>query len=311
MVPHDPHCCLCPGNSRAHGVRNPDYTSTFAFTNDFPALVPDVSMRRRSAADARVEAPGFRPLHELFVSTAERGLCRVICFTPRHDLTLASMDVAAIRAVVDTWIDERAAASAYPWVRYALVFENRGEMMGASNPHPHGQLWATESIPGEVVREHQAFLAHGGANGSACLLCEYATAEIDRRERVVCGNEAFVVIVPFWAVWPFETLLVGRRHCGSLGALDPAERHALADILKRLARRYDRLLDAPFPYSMGFHQAPLIADARVWHLHAHFYPPLLRSATIRKFMVGFELLGGPQRDLTPEDAAARLREAGE
>jgi UDPglucose--hexose-1-phosphate uridylyltransferase len=298
---HDPTCYLCPGNTRAHGARNADYTSTFAFDNDFPALIA----RESPAASPR--SPSDAP--PLFASAPERGICRVICYSPRHDLTLPRMEVPAIRSVVDTWIDESAKAAACRWVKYALVFENRGELMGASNPHPHCQLWATEHVPNEPAREREAFDAYRDAHRGACLLCEYLSREIDLGERIVCANDRFVAIVPFWAVWPFETLIVGRRHVDSLGALDTAERDALADMLRRLTSQYDALFDAPFPYSMGFHAAPVNdAPVETWHLHAHVYPPLLRSATIRKFMVGFELLGSPQRDLTPEEAAARLRE---
>ena len=303
---YDPVCYLCPGNARAHGVSNPRYTSTFAFDNDFPALTPD-------ADDARVPSPQS-PVPDrksLLVSERERGLCRVICFSPRHDLTLARMPTCDIRRVVDTWVDECAAAAAHAWVRYALVFENRGTMMGASNPHPHGQLWATEHVPNEPAREAESFARHRAERGT-CLLCDYLAREDDIGERLVCENAAFVALVPFWAVWPFETLVLSRRHVAALADLDDAERQALADILRRVTARYDNLFEAPFPYSMGFHQEPANDAAGVdWHLHAHFFPPLLRSATIRKFMVGFEMLGSPQRDVTPEDAAARLRAASE
>lgn len=295
---YDPACYLCPGNARAHGVRNPAYATTFAFDNDFPALLPT-----ETGANA-VGSGG-----DLLVAGAERGICRVICFSPRHDLTLARMEVADILPVVATWIDECAAAAKHSWVRYALVFENRGEMMGASNPHPHCQLWATEHVPNEPARERLGFSAYRTARGS-CLLCDYASRELSDRERVVVANDAFVAVVPFWAVWPFETLIVSRRHTASLHNLEASEQRALADILKRMTATYDALFQAPFPYSMGIHQAP-VNDGPTddWHLHIHFYPPLLRSATIRKFMVGFELLGSPQRDLTPEQAAGRLREA--
>jgi UDPglucose--hexose-1-phosphate uridylyltransferase len=299
VVPYDPSCYLCPGNTRAQGNRNPNYTSTFAFDNDFPAL-----RRDRPVPSPQPPAPD-----DLLAACAERGICRVICFSPRHDLTLARMEPAAIRAVVDAWIEECRAIAASPWARYALIFENRGEMMGASNPHPHCQIWATEHVPNEPAREQQAFDRYATAHES-CLLCDYVRRELDARERIVCENDAFVAVVPFWAVWPFETLLLSRRHAASLEALDARERDALADVLKRLTLQYDRLFDAPFPYSMGVHQSPLRDSATGrWHLHAHVLPPLLRSATVRKFMVGFELLGSPQRDLTPEEAAARLREA--
>jgi UDPglucose--hexose-1-phosphate uridylyltransferase len=301
-VAYDPACYLCPGNTRAGGVRNPDYTATFAFNNDYPAL-----SGQQSAVGSQQSDGG-----PFFVSEPERGVCRVICFSPRHDLTLARMDRPALRAVVDRWIDECAAATEEPWIKYVLVFENRGEMMGASNPHPHCQLWATEHVPSEPARERRAFDDYRDAHRGACLLCDYLAGELERRERIVCENDAFVAVVPFWAVWPFETLVLARRHAPALESFDARERDAFAAILQRLTSQYDALFDAPFPYSMGIHQAPT-HDGGVdsWHLHAHFYPPLLRSATVRKFVVGFELLGEPQRDLTPEQAAARLREAAQ
>jgi UDPglucose--hexose-1-phosphate uridylyltransferase len=297
---YDANCYLCPGNERAHGVRNPRYASTFAFDNDFPALVPEQL------------TPSFEPLAptDLLTARPERGLCRVLCFSPRHDLTLPRMETPEIRQVVDLWVDEYAAAAALPWARYAIAFENRGILMGASNPHPHGQFWATESVPNEPARERLAFDEYRAAHGR-CLLCEYVQREAQQGERLVCGNDHFVALVPFWAMWPFETLVVARRHLAAIDALDNVERDALGDVLKRLTTRYDNLFETPFPYSMGVHQQPLRDSGHDWHLHLHFYPPLLRSATIRKFMVGFEMLGSPQRDFSPEDAAARLQAAGE
>jgi len=296
--PYDPQCYLCPGNERAHGVRKPTYQSTFAFDNDFGALSPST--------------PPFATAERgLLISQSERGVCRVVCFSPRHDLTLPQMAAPDVRAVVDAWIGEYAAIAAVPWVAYAAIFENRGGAMGASNPHPHGQIWATEHIPNEPAAE-QAALAYYRKTHGSCLLCDYVALELRLGERVVCGNDRFVAVVPYWAAWPFETLIVSRRHISDLPSLDDAERDGLADILKRVTTRYDNLFEAPFPYSMGFHQKPIRgASDEAVHLHAHVYPPLLRSATIRKFMVGFELLGSPQRDLTPEDAAARLQAASE
>jgi UDPglucose--hexose-1-phosphate uridylyltransferase len=310
--PYDPSCYLCPGNTRTNGQRNPKYTSTFAFDNDFAALLPDDSALVVSSSNHEPGrgATGSGGASNLLVSTAERGICRVVCFSPRHDLTLPRMDRSAIRAVVDLWIDECAALAARPWVRYALVFENRGAIMGASNPHPHGQIWATGQVPNEPDREEQQLAAFQSEHQS-CLLCEYVALEMSLRERVICANDQFVVIVPFWAAWPFETLLVSRAHVAAMADLDAVGRDALADILKRLTTRYDNVFETAFPYSMGFHQRLRRDASDHAHLHAHFYPPLLRSATIRKFMVGFELLGSPQRDLTPETAAARLQEVGD
>jgi UDPglucose--hexose-1-phosphate uridylyltransferase len=295
---HDPHCYLCPRSRRNGGQVNPDYRATYVFDNDFPALVP-------------ATAPADRGAGGLLMARAEAGVCRVVCFSPRHDRTLARMDRHALRGVVDVWIEETRALGAEPGINYVQIFENRGAAMGASNPHPHGQIWATATVPNEPARERDAFRAHRAAHGT-CLLCDYLAVELARGERTVCENDAFVVLVPFWAVWPFETIVLSKQHRAGLEDLSSAERDGLADMLKRLTTRYDNLFETAFPYSMGFHQRPCDGEAHDgWHLHAHFYPPLLRSATVRKFMVGFEMLGSPQRDMTPEDAAARLRAASE
>ncbi len=291
---YDPACYLCPGNLRAGGVRNPQYTATFVFDNDFAALRPDTPAGKTSEDG-------------LLVAEAEPGICRVVCFSPRHDLTLARMPQPAVRRVVDLWISQWRDLAASPSIGYVQIFENRGEMMGCSNPHPHGQIWASRSLPNEVAKEQasqQAFLRAEGR----CLLCDYLTLERTRGERVVCGNASFTALVPFWAVWPFETMLIANRHLTGMDELDEAERGDLAEILGRITRRYDNLFAAPFPYSFGFHQRPTDGDAHAeWHFHGHFLPPLLRSATVRKFMVGYELLATPQRDITPESAAVRLR----
>ena len=303
---YDPECYLCPGNPRAGGARNPTYEATFVFDNDFAALLPDAP-----AGGEAGETTG-RPLAPpLLRAEGERGLCRVVCFSPRHDLTLADMAAADVRRVVDTWAEQYAELGALPWVRHVQIFENRGAMMGASNPHPHGQIWANETLPNEPAKELARQTAYAADTGR-CLLCDYVAAELAAGERLVVQNAHWLAVVPFWAVWPFETLLLARAHRDTLPALSGPERDALADILGRLTRRYNRLFDVPFPYSMGFHQPPTDGAAYpAWHLHAHFYPPLLRSATVRKFMVGYELLGQPQRDITPESAAARLRELPE
>jgi UDPglucose--hexose-1-phosphate uridylyltransferase len=291
---HDPACYLCPGNARAGGARNPDYAGTFVFDNDFAALLPDTPA---GGADER----------GLLVSEAEPGICRVVCFSPRHDRTLSTLDAASLRRVVDTWTDEYRGLGERPGIGYVQIFENRGEMMGASNPHPHGQIWATATVPDLPAREQASLEAYAAERGG-CLLCEYVALERARGTRLVWENEAFTLVVPFWAVWPFETLVVSRRHLTGLEALRSDERDGLAEVLGRVTRGYDRVFNSPFPYSMGLHQRPTDgAPHDAWHLHAHFYPPLLRSATIRKFMVGFELLGMPQRDITPESAAERLR----
>jgi len=298
LNPYDPDCYLCPGNARAGGKRNPPYTGTFVFDNDFAALLPT------TPADVWNEAG-------LLVAAGEPGLCRVICFSPRHDLTLARMTEQAIRDVVDTWVEQHRDLAGRPYINYVQIFENRGEMMGCSNPHPHCQVWANYSVPNEIQKESRAQLAYWDRTHS-CLLCDYLKLEHRKGERVVFENDHFLVLVPFWAIWPFETLLVSKRHLGSIDELSEEERSALANILKRLVTRYDNLFEISFPYSMGFHQKPCDGGAyREWHFHAHYYPPLLRSATIKKFMVGYEMLAMPQRDITPEAAAERLREMSE
>lgn len=296
--PHDASCYLCAGNDRAGGQRNPPYTGTYVFANDFSALLPTPQV---AAADG-LDAEG----HQLLASQAVHGECRVICFSPRHDLTLARMPVAAIRGVVDTWIAEsRSLGERHAWVQ---IFENKGAAMGCSNPHPHGQIWASDFIPNEGLKEHAAQRRWAEAHDSVLLL-DYARLEASRGERVVAGNADWVAVVPWWAVWPYEILLMPlRRHVATLVDLTADERATLAEILKNLLARYDNLFACDFPYSMGWHAAPNTAAARDWwQLHAHFYPPLLRSATIKKFMVGYEMLGESQRDITPEHAAERLR----
>lgn len=295
---YDRTCYLCPGNERAGGLRNSDYAGTFVFENDFAALRPD-------GADAAVDVAG------LLVARAESGVCRVICFSPRHDRSLPDMELSAIRSVVDVWTEQYEELGARPDIGHVQIFENKGAMMGASNPHPHGQIWAQRSVPlhpaheGERMREHHA--RHGRT-----LLADYLRLELEVGERVVCANDGFVALVPFWAVWPFETLVVSRRPAPSLSALGDDERTLLADIVKRLTTRYDNVFQTTFPYSAGLHQAPTDGQPHPeWHLHLHFSPPLLRSATVRKFLVGYEMLGEPQRDITAETAAGRLREQSE
>jgi UDPglucose--hexose-1-phosphate uridylyltransferase len=292
---HDPACYMCPGNKRAVGVVNPDYASTFVFDNDYPALLPNTPI-------------GGLNDHDLLLARSEAGICRVVCFSPRHDLTVARMTPSELRRVVDLWAEQYRELGEVSFINYVQIFENRGATMGASNPHPHCQIWANASLPNEPAKEESALIEYHSAHDS-CLLCDYLALERQRSERIIFENRYFSALVPFWAVWPFESLVLPKRHLGTLVELSNEERDALADVLKRLTARYDRLFDVSFPYSMGFHQRP--TDSRPhpeWHLHAHFFPPLLRSATVRKFMVGYEMLGSPQRDITPEIAAARLRE---
>ncbi len=293
---HDAGCYLCPGSERAGGSRNPYYETTHVFTNDFQALLPDV--------------PDItEPEHPLLRAEAVRGTCRVICFSPRHDLTLPEMDVEDIRRVIDIWAEQTTELGrTYRWVQ---VFQNKGAMMGASNPHPHGQVWAESVLPNEPDKEDRQQQTYHEAHGRP-LLVDYVALELEQGCRIVVTNDHWLVVVPFWAIWPFETLLLPRRHVLRLPDLRPDERDGLADILKRLLTRYDNLFEISFPYSMGWHGAPFNgADNQHWQLHAHFYPPLLRSATVRKFLVGYEMLAEAQRDLTAEQAAERLRELPE
>jgi len=292
---YDPQCYLCPGNARVGGRRNPDYQATYVFENDFPALIPGESEECSDESG-------------LFTAKTEAGVCKVVCFSPRHDLSIPKMDVSAITRVVDTWCEQDQQLSTLPFIRHVQIFENRGAAMGASNPHPHGQIWASENIPNEISKEEINQSAYLASHGS-CLLCDYLAAERGS-ERIVYQNSAYVAMVPFWAMWPFEILLIGTKHLSRLSALTSVERELLADALQHITRAYDALFESPFPYTMGIHQQLSgVPDNPAWHLHAHYFPPLLRSATVRKFMAGYELLATPQRDITPELAAARLRKA--
>ncbi len=242
----------------------------------------------------------------LLVARSEPGLCRVVCFSPYHNLTLPQMAQADVRRVVDVWVAQYEELGARPEINYVQIFENKGAIMGCSNPHPHGQIWSNHSVPLEPAKEQAAQQAYRAEHGS-CLLCDYLAQELAADERIICANDQFVALVPFWAVWPFEAMILSRRHMASISDLSGIERDGLADIIRRLTIRYDNLFEVSFPYTMGIHQQPtdgLRHDE--WHLHLHFYPPLLRSATVRKFMVGYEMLAEPQRDVTPEAAAARL-----
>lgn len=297
-VRFDPTCYLCPGNQRAGGARTARYTGTYVFDNDYPAMLPEVAAVEFGTAG-------------LLVGKSERGICRVMCFSPRHDLTVPRMSLEELRGVVDGWAEQYSALGQIPWINHVEIFENRGQMMGASNPHPHCQIWVNASLPNLPARELASFREYQ-AEKKSCLLCDYLKLEMELNARVVCQNEAFAALVPFWAVWPFETLVLSKLHIASMDQLRGEERDLLGDILRRITIRYDNIFETAFPYSMGFHQKPTDGGAyEEWHFHAHYFPPLLRSATIQKFMVGYELLGAPQRDVTPESAASRLIEAGE
>lgn len=293
---YDPQCYLCPENKRAGDARNPKYEHTFVFTNDFSALLPD------TPAEASSNDPLFRV-------EPVRGECRVICFSPRHDLTLAQMSVPDIRRVVNVWADQISDLGAkYQWVQ---LFENKGAAMGCSNPHPHGQVWASSTLPNDAAAEERQQRLYHEKHRSPLLL-DVALRELELGTRVVVQNDHWVAVVPFWGIWPFEILLLPRRHVQRLPELSDPERQSLADALRRLLIRYDNLFEVSFPYSMGWHGAPTAqGEFPHWQLHAHFYPPLLRSATVRKFMVGYEMLAEAQRDLTPEQAAERIRKAKE
>ncbi len=289
-----PDCYLCPGNERVSGAVNPDYNSTFAFDNDFGALLPD------SPEDELNE-------NNLLIGRSEKGICRVICFSPQHNLTLPEMTHAQIEEVVDLWVKEYKQLGDLPWVNYVQIFENKGEIMGCSNPHPHGQIWAQESVPEEPLKELKQQQIYY-QNNKRTLLGDYLELELAKEERIVAKNDHFVVLVPFWAFWPYETLVVSRRPFARFTDMTPDEKEGLADIIKKITVKYDNLFNISFPYSAGFHPAPTDGKPHPeWHFHMHFYPPLLRSATIKKFSVGYEMLGNEQRDITAEYAAEILR----
>jgi UDPglucose--hexose-1-phosphate uridylyltransferase len=290
--PYDPNCYLCPGNTRANGEKNPDYTSTFVFKNDFAALLEEPP--QESAPD-----------EDLFRAEQARGECRVICFSPRHDLTLPRMEEAHIAGVVRLWMEQtEELGRTYRWVQ---VFENKGDVMGCSNPHPHGQIWASDFLPNEVATEDAHQKAYFEQHQKPMLMT-YLERELSKSERIVLETEHWVVLVPFWAVWPYETMLLPRRQVRRITELKDEEVIDLGTMLKRFLCKYDNLFKTSFPYSMGWHGAPFLqGEGEHWQLHAHFYPPLLRSATVKKFMVGYEMLGEAQRDITAEQAADALK----
>jgi len=295
---YDPTCRLCPGNERSDGVRNPPYRSTFVSDNDFPALL------------LHVAPPDDEDRDELFRTRPEAGCCRVFCLSPRHDLTMGQMELADVLSVVDMWVEQYRELGAMGDIRHVQIFENRGAMMGCSNPHPHGQIWANATVP-DLVRCEDAHQAAYHARHGRTLLGDYVAREESYGERVVFSNGTFVALVPYWAAWPFETLIVPREPLADLAALSREQCRDFAAALREMNIRFDRLFGVPFPYTMGVHQRPTDAVAGVhWHLHVHYYPPLLRNAHVRKYMAGYEMLAMTQRDLTPEQAAAQLREHG-
>lgn len=292
---HDPNCYLCPGNERVGGEKNPNYEHVYSFQNDFSALLQDTPGGEFSDG-------------ELFRAESESGLCKVICFSPNHSLTIPEMKVENIRKVVDLWCDEFKELGNKEKINYVQIFENKGSIMGCSNPHPHGQVWASSSIPVEPEKESITQKAYYEKHGRT-MLFDYLQAELKKEERILAENDSFVALVPFWAVWPFETMIISKRAVSNLLQLTDEERTDLADIYKKLTVMYDNLFEVSFAYSAGLHQAPTDGEEHPeWHLHMHFYPPLLRSASVKKFMVGYEMLGTPQRDITAEGAAKRLKE---
>ena len=289
----DPGCYLCPGNTRSGGVANPDYSETFVFDNDFMAILPDTEPDEYSSG--------------LLQARTEQGLCRVICFSPRHDLTLALMKQDEVEQVVRLWIEQYLELGAIDYINHVQIFENRGAVMGCSNPHPHGQIWAEREVPTLPAVELERQKKYYDDTGS-CLLCDYLKQELEEQSRIILENGSFAVLVPFWAVWPYEAMILPKRHMGSIDQMTSEEIADLADAVRRLGIRYDNLFRTRFPYSMGIHQSP--TDGGEYpeaHFHFHYYPPLLRSASVKKFMVGYEMLAMPQRDISAETAAATLR----
>ena len=294
---YKPDCYLCPKNERANGNRNPDYSSTFVFDNDFSALKNDSELLDINES-------------ELLKVKSEKGICRVVCFSPKHNITLAQLEVADIVNVVKTWQDEYSTLGSKPFINYIQIFENKGEIMGCSNPHPHGQIWAQESIPNLSLQEQNNQLNYF-RNKNKTLLNDYLNLEKQKNERIVFENDSFILLVPFWATWPFETMIISKRSVGNILQLTEKEVKDFAEVLKITTVKYDNIFDVPFPYSAGIHQAPTDGKEHPeWHFHMHFFPPLLRSATIKKFMVGYEMLAEPQRDITPERSAEVLKQSG-
>ena len=292
---YDPNCYLCPGNQRADGTLNPDYKDSFVFVNDFSALLPDTQ-------STFIDEDG------LLIAETERGICKVIAFSSRHDLTLPEMEVQDIKKVVDLWQQEFVELRRNDWIKYIQIFENKGAIMGCSNPHPHGQIWAQSSLPVEIIKEDIQLRAYF-EDHQRSLLAGYIDLEERKDERLIIANEHFVALVPYWASWPFETMIVSRRHVQDISQFTDQEKEGLAKTIKELTVRYDNIFNTSFPYSAGMHQAPVNSeDQQHWHWHMHFYPPLLRSASVKKFMVGYEMLANPQRDITAERAAEIIKE---
>ncbi len=310
LPPHDTTCYLCANNIRANGKINPDYKDVFVFDNDFPSLLIDnrfVGQSINNIEKSRKPNNLIDQPSNLFISQSERGVCRVICFSSKHNLTIPDLEVSEIRKVVDAWIEEYETLGKKSFINYVQIFENKGAIMGCSNPHPHGQIWAQSSIPDEPLKKQKAQQKYFRINGKT-LLSDYLEQELEKKERILFENNHFVGLIPFWATWPFEAMIIPKRVMSRITEMNEAEKNAFADAYKQLTLLYDALFQTSFPYSAGIHQAP--TDGKIhpeWHFHKVFYPPLLRSATVKKFMVGYEMLANPQRDITPEKAAGLLR----
>jgi UDPglucose--hexose-1-phosphate uridylyltransferase len=290
---HDANCYLCATNTRINGEINPDYNDVFVFTNDFAAL--------------QKITPNFSMNNELLQAKSERGICKVICFSPDHSKSLADMKVSEIAKVVKAWKHEYKVLGNNDFINYVQIFENKGAAMGCSNPHPHGQIWSQSSLPNEVKKKEIMQKEYFEKNKKS-LLGDYLQQEIKIEDRIIYENLNFVVLVPFWAVWPYETMIVPKEHLQHIGLLTEKQENDFADAIATITKTYDKLFNCSFPYSAGIHQAPTnLEDNNHWHFHMSFYPPLLRSATVKKFMVGYEMFGSPQRDITAEQAVKRLK----
>ena len=291
---YDETCYLCPGNHRITGGTNPNYENCYVFDNDFPALLKD-----EVSSDVAQE--------DLFKINPERGINRVICFSPKHNVTLAEMQVPEIENVVRVWKEQYLELGAISYINHVQIFENKGSVMGCSNPHPHGQIWAQSSLPTQVKRTQDNLLKYFQKTEKS-LLKDYLESELQKKERIIAENEHFVLLVPFWATWPYETMIISKRHFSNIAEITEEEIKSYAEMIQIITVKYDNLFKTSFPYSAGIHQAPTDGlDHEEWHFHMHFYPPLLRSATVKKFMVGYELLAEAQRDLTAEQSAEILR----
>lgn len=300
---YDADCYLCPGNKRSTGEVNPDYGDIYVFTNDFSALSETVPEGKESDSTDKE----MQNRNSFFQYKSERGICRVVCFSPKHNHSIPEMSVTEVRKVIDTWINEYEKLGKLSFINHVQIFENKGEMMGCSNPHPHGQIWAQESIPSEPAKKQRAQKKYWEKNHSS-FLGDYLKEELKLQIRIVFENNDFVCLVPFWAVWPFETMLVPKRQVENITMLTGSEKNSFADAYKRITMVYDKIFNISFPYSAGIHQSPTDKKQHpYWHLHTSFYPPLLRSATIRKFLVGYEMFGEPQRDFAPETSVEILK----